>query len=486
MLKKTPQELIRIVFIAISGTEALFFLFNNVEMREGLDDCIFLLPLTVMLCLLLFRNLIEYQKGGIALKIFYVVCACRYLVQPLLILNASGQTGYYMPSIKYSWSYYVAVFTMCVELLISSFIINKYYKRYCKDVTRDNKNYYKYPKRNISISGWMVIGFLAVILLVRINYVIPNMNIILFKDSTGDGVWYEAIIMNCIKAFFFVQIMQLVKNTWSGKSRILYYVVAVALAFLNFGMYFGTGRAYTAMTLIATIAIYFYVYPNNKAATMVFLVPVGIICIFTMFVNKQFGVEVGDFESSVITPVVLSDFVELYTGGPWQYASGFEAAFGRWLPDIGMIVAGAIQKFALVNIPGFQWLRNIEYACTSLYGGEVYAWDYYHTTLGIYGNSQILSGAMEILVSCGNIFGWFVAIAYHIWVTKKLVQYECNGKILEDIRYRYYNVWMGVAFGMQFCYSPMLLLWVWSKFALFYKLLLLANDRIHLSLGRIK
>ena len=472
---------VRCVLVIIGFLEGIVLLFFGNNLREGLGECLWLLPVTFSICFLLKAAVFDFHKDGIALKIYYTVLVCRYLILPYTIYLSNGETGYYMPSVNYSISYWVAIIVMCLELIISVVVIEKTYMKTYKKTKHRIYNTNKYKCNTITSGGWIIIAILCLILLVRINYVIPSTNIILIKDSADDaGVWYEAIIVNCIKAFGFAMLMQKIYKSKGSKINIIYYIMAVVLALANFGIYYGSNRAYIVMTLIATLFIYMYIYPQYKLVSMAVLIPVGIVCVVTMFINKQFGVELSDFSTSTLSIQSISNIIELYVGGPWNYASGFEAAFGRYLPDIGMIIAGYIQKFALANIPGFKWLRYIEYACTPLYGTDVYAWDAYQTSLGIYGNSQILSGVMEILVMYGLGIGWIVSFVYQIWISRMIVKIECYGKLLYDIGYKYMYAWLGVMFGMYMCYSPALLLWVWSKFALFYWLMLKFNDKIRL------
>lgn len=470
------------IISAIALLETIFLLYNVIikgkSLRPGLDDCLFLLPLSVVVCLGLFGEIIQYHKNGVALKIYYIVSIARYMVLPLLIYFSNGECNRYMPSPRDYRSYYVAVIIMCIELITAAYIITRTYNKILTKTQAVIESPNKYRCKYITAGGWLTLGILFAILVVRSKYVIPSTNIILFKDAADDtGVWYEAIIVNCLKAFIFAELMQYIYKAKSQKIKTIYYVLAVVFAFLNFGVYYGSNRAYIVMTLIATLAVYFYIYPDNKTITLIMLIPVGLICVVTMFVNKQFGVELSDFSATTLSVKTISNIVELYVGGPWNYASGFEATFGRWLPDFGMIIASFIQKFALSRIPGFKWLQLIENASSSVYGGDKYAWDAYQSSMGIYGNSQILSGVMEPLVMWGNVFGWFVAVAYHIWVIKMLVKCECMGKTLDDIRYRYLYVWLGVMFGMHACYSPALLLWIWSKFALFFWVIVWLNDK---------
>ena len=470
--------LTRMIAIVVGIIESAILFFTPQPIRAGLDQCLFMLPAAVVMVLVVYPNILGLHKGGIALKIYYCVVMIRYMVLPWLILISKGKCGYYMPAVKSPYSYWFAIILMVIELFISISVINKHY--YIEEDKILNKiEMRKYPGKSISGVGVVVIGMLVLLLIVRANYVIPSMNIILIKDANADaGVWYEAIIMNCLKAFLFASIMQVIYKLRSAKDKFLYFFIAVVLALLNFGIYFGSNRAYIVMTLIATVFIYLHIYPEYKFVSLVALIPVGVICVFTMFVNKQFGLEVSEMTSSVVDIAGVSNIIELYVGGPWNYASGLEAVTGRYLPDVGMIIASFLQKFALLNIPGFKWLRHIENSMTPMYGTDVYAWDAYHTSLGIYGNSQILSGSTEILVMFGWIIGILMVFVYQYWVSKMLIRIDCRAKhINHDMRYKYMYVWLGVMFGMFYCYSPALLLWVWSKFAMFYWLLVYANDK---------
>lgn len=485
MSKVNSTTIVKNLIILLALIESFLLMLTSRQMRSGLDECIWLLPLTLALCFALRGNTFEYHKNGIALKVYYCIVVVRYLVLPFTIYLSHGETGRYMPSVKTPVSYWVSIIIMCMELIISVHIISKYYTIYLIKESRNATDVKKYHSNSITTGGWVIVGVLACILIARANYVIPSVNIILIKDAAEEsGVWYEAIIVNCLKAFAFAMLMQAIYKKKGTGVRTSYYVLAVVFALANFGIYFGSNRAYIVMTLIATIYVYMYIYPEYKTVSTIALIPVGIICVFTMFVNKQFGVEVTDFSTSVLSAKSISNIIELYVGGPWNYASGFEATFGRWLPDIGMIIASYIQKFALTNIPGFKWLHIIENSCTSLYGTDVYAWDAYQKTLGIFGNSQILSGVMEIVVMFGHLVGWILSFGYQVWVSKMVVKIECRAKVLDDIGYKYLYAWLGVMFGMYMCYSPALMLWIWSKFVLFYWLLLKFNDKIRIGKER--
>ena len=477
-MKKIVSWVIKNLILILSLSESVFLLFCHRPMREGLDDCIFLLPLTVFVCFLAAGQIYRYHRSGIGLKIFYALIVIRYLVLPFTIYLSYGETDYYMSSAVSPSSYHVAVLVMCIELIIAVAVIARYYPRVYR-LTSVRQQPLPKPPKTITPAGWMVLAFLFIIVLIRINYVIPSMNIILFKHSDANaGVWYEDIIISCIKAFLFAGFMQYVMNHKSSTHQLLYYLIAVLLAFLNFGMYFGSNRAYIVMTLIATLTIYFYVYPEYRKISAIVLVPAGLFCVATMFVNKQFGESLSSFSVTQLSAKKISNLIELYVGGPWNYASGFEATVGRYLPDLGMMTASTINKFALANIPGFRWLRGIESGCGSCYPGSSYAWEVYQSSMGRYGHSQILSGPMEILMIFGRAAGWLLSVVYQFVAVRLLIKADCIEKTVLDVKAKYLFAWLGIMLGMHWCYSPLLLLWIWSKFALFYGLILLVNNRI--------
>ncbi|OLS41096.1 hypothetical protein [Bacillus sp. MRMR6] len=463
----TDNNLILRTFLFFIGLVEFIFIALRPVPREGLD-LLFLLPLTFAACVLIFGKIIIFHKGGIGLKVFYTIIIIRYLISPFFISITEGYRNIHMVDVTAA-SNYLATLIICVELIIACIVINFFWERYvnkAKLQVNVRGNNFKW----LSLGGILLCTFLILIIALRSNRFIPTMGIFFLKEPTIDLGSYEALVVKCLTAFFFVNSL-----IWARKniSKSLYPLVVVYFfAFLNIGIYFGSNRSFVVQTILATVLIYLYVFPKQKKAILVFLAPMSIYIILDMYFKKQFGVDIANTNGFDISLKEISNIIENYTNGIWPMASILDASYSmRSSISVLTPIKDFVESFYPFRIPGLIWIRDLFNpinSTTDIYLSYLYPWSP--------GAMITLSGQMWIYG--GPVFGWLFAILGNVMMVFLLVRMETMSQIVEDVKYKYMYVFMSVVMGLIMCYCLITIVWSWSKFVLFYFLILKMNDYI--------
>ncbi|WP_349404111.1 hypothetical protein [Clostridium perfringens] len=457
---------LKVIFIIV-GIVSTIFLISQGMVRNGLEY-IFMLPLTFSLCVLAFGDIIDYHNGGVGLKVFYSVIVIRYIISPVLIVLTEGAKNPHMIDVS-SNSNRLSVIIISCELVIACLTIKLSWKKCLAKAKKTNIKY----KRNIkglSIWGVIFIGLLGSFILLRANRFFPSMGILFIKEPSADLGSFEAIFIRCFKSLLFVLTLIWVKNTRKKSDMIFYNALVFLAVFFNIAIYFGSNRSFILQTAITTIFIYLAAFPNKKKIAIIFLVPISIIIVSTMFVKKQFGVELSSYSEANVSISEVSNIAESYTNGIWPMASILDASTQlRSEVTLGTPIKDTVMGFFPTYIPGLSWIRDCVSSLKStpdIYMDYLYPWNR--------GAMVTLSGQMWMYG--GKYFGWILAIIANIVMVYLLVRVETLGREVEDLKYKYLYVWLSSLFGLIMCYCAITILWCWSQFGLFYHLLLKVND----------
>lgn len=464
------------IIITLLSIVAFFesaYLFLESAPRKGLD-LIFALPLVFGLCLLYFgKKILPYHENGFGLKIYYSIAIVRYIIQPFLILISRGHLGVRMPEAQKD-SYPVAVLIYCIEIVIACLAISKYYPAFTKKYESS-----KGLKRQIPLNyvGKSVILIYILFLVVRLPSWYPGMKILGLKEATSDiAVVFDATIFNCVKVFIFIYF--LVKSKMNvripAKFR-FYFSLAVIAGLFNFLTYFGSNRSFIYETAIATILIMIYAYPQYRKRVLVLSIPFAIIIMFVSFVTKQFAVENMVTVTAVNTETAVSNIIEEYANGLWTVARSYQSSIGLSSTESAEALLGDISDGlqGLSDLPGFKALN--ESLSTLRSSSEIFK-----NSLGQPDDrGQMLSLSGGFLIVGGEMFGWAVLLIGNYLMIMLLVYMEVLSKATGDLYYKYMYLWMSVLMGLVHCYCLQTIIYCWSKFILFYWLVLFINRKFN-------
>ena len=462
---------ITIIFIVISFVESIYIAISNTP-RSGLEY-MWLLPFTFGICLLCFNKIILYHKGGIGLKVYYFIAIVRYMITPFLILLTNGVTSQSRMPAPFPTSYFIGIIIECAEIIIACYTISRWYPKYIYKFEKDHN--YNNDTEKLNFGGYIAIAIMLIILLARINVWLPELNILMLREGNGEIViLLEATILNCLKALIFVILLSKVSRyTRKNKEFYILFILMIISAIFNFTTYFGSNRSFIVETAIASIFIIIAVFPEYKKRIIVITVPIAIIIITSMFVTKQFGIEeVESFNSTMVSLEDTSNIIEEYTNGPWTIAMSYESSIGLPLNTSFQAFLKDISDSLIVvsEVPGLKWIRILTEEMKS---SATIMKQYFQT----YDRGQMLSFSGGILIAGGWLFGWILLPLANYFAIRVLTKMEVLSKLTRNVYYKYMYLWMAILMGLTHCYCMQTLIYCWSKFILFYWLILKINNK---------
>lgn len=464
---KNNNYFVKIVaFIALIES---YYIYNEPIPRKGLDF-LFIIPLIFVLCILIFgKKIIPYCKHGLGLKIYYFIVIIRYVVQPFLIVISCGKLNFRMPEASAS-SYPIAILIYCIELVIACVVIQKWYPIYIKK-HQNNEKIEKEMVLNSYGKGILMVYFLF--LLIRFSSWFPGMNILGIKESTSDtAVVFDATIFNCIKVFIFIFFIIKAKKNSKNKDRFkTYFLISIITGLLNFLTFFGSNRSFIYETAIATIAIFIYSFPQFKKGLSLVLLPFVIFLMFGTYVTKQFGTDYVTTIATENTQSLASNIVEEYSNGLWTVARSYQSSIGLSAITSAEAFAKDISNgfSGLSDLPGFKTINN------QLVGLRSSSDIFKNSLIQEDDRGQMLSLSGGFLIIGGELFGWLFLFLGNYLMIMLLVNMEAASKTTNDLYYRYMYIWMSILMGLVHCYCLQTIIFCWSKFILFYWIILYFN-----------
>jgi hypothetical protein len=459
--------------IALVGLIAMLFVGLNPQPREGLEF-LWLLPLSFAICLLLFSKIIDCHKGGVGLKILYVIIIIRYIVSPVLITVTKEVTGslWIFPS---SDGYHFAIAISIVELFVCCITIKYFWEKCYKNirVTVESNNK---SNQNISLTfgGLLIISILMIIILSRgLEGVLSSFGFLMLKGKyTVEYVDnYAVVTIQVLKSFIFICIVSWAFKKYQKKNNILWMLVACVAAFFNVTTYFGYNRSLIFQTAAASIFTLYAAFPKMKKTITLMIVPVVVAVLYSLITIKQFGLSAQSVSLFNLASLKnWSNTIESYVNGMWPLASSFDAANAlRYKMTLFTVLRDITDNFFLFKVPGFMWVNNGLSDITS----TVQLYNTY--TFPATGSMIPLAGQMWFYG--GFILGPFLTIAANVLVIYLLVKFEIISKLQKNIQTTFLYSWLASLFGLIMCYCLITLWWSMSKFAFFLIIVFWINNK---------
>jgi hypothetical protein len=455
--------------LAVIAFVESYYIYNMAIPRNGMDF-LFIVPLIFAFCVLVFgKKILPYHEKGIGLKIYYGIILIRYLIHPFLIILSHGRLNQRMPEARED-SYPIAIIIYGIEILIACIAIKHWFPKYTRMYSKDYNSKEQIP---LNSYGQNVLIVFSAFLLIRFNSWVPGLKILGLKEAFSSVlVVFDATIFNCLKVFAFIFLLIKAKNCINHKINFRVYFGLVLIASLfNFISYFGNNRSFIYETAIATIVILIYSFPQFKKKLLVGLLPVALIMIFFSFTNKQFAADNIITYKSQDNNTIISNIVEEYSNGLWTVARSYQASIGlsektsaeAFIKDFSDGFSG------LADLPGFKAIIN------DLSGLRSSA-DVFKDSLKQRGDrGQMLALSGGFLIMGGKILGWPFLIVGNYLMLIFVVKMDVASKIVKDLYYKYMYIWMSILMGLVHCYCMQTILFCWSKFILFYWIILFFN-----------
>lgn len=443
------------------------WLINQPAPRQGLEY-IWLIP-AVFLFSIHYWGQIFYFRKGLGLNIYLIISIIRYLLQPLLICLSEGELNNRMPNAE-ATAYEIAIIIYILECIIAFKTINHYYKiEFQKFQLIEKKNYLN--NFNINTLAWSIIFIYIAILLLRFNTWFPGLNIIGLKYGIDRSLVLDASFFNVIKCFLFIYLLIKAKNS---KKKYLF-LLAIIAGIFNFTSYFGSNRSFIFETALSTIIILISTYPQYKTKIISVTAPFAIIIILYMYITKQFNVDnISDYSIDNDSDILhqYSNIIEEYVNGLWTVARTYQASF-----DLPM--EASISAITKDIMDGLSSLRDMPFLKTEIFpltdsllsSSDIFKRSL-HTPLE-YAQMMSFSGGMFIIF--GLFWGWPLMVIANICIIRFLVRMDIRSISSNNLYYKYLYIWMSCLLGLTHCYCLQTIIYCWSKFILFFWIILFVS-----------
>ena len=434
--------------------------------RIGLEY-MWTLPLIFGICIIKWGEIFS-RKHGIGLYIFLFIETIRYLVQPILICLSNGELNHRMPK-ALPESYQTAIIIYIIECITSFTVIYYFYPRPIKLKRSLPKINIKY---HINTGGWIIVSIFLLILIGRINVWIPELKILGIKEGIDKGLVLDASFFNVIKCFFFIFFL-----TKAYKTRNPVYIsIAIMLGLFNILSYFGKNRSFIVETAITTIYLFILTFPRYKKVILTSFTPVALLIIGFTFITKQFGVEnISEYNVSVSSKDIIleySNIIEEYVNGLWTVARSYQAS-------LNLPWELSLSSFVKDIMDGISGLKDLPFLKTNLFpltDSLLSSSDIFKLSLKTHFEyAQMLSFSGGMFIIGGTLFGWPLMIISNFLMIRLLVYVDSHSIMYGNLYNKYIYIWMSCLMGLIHCYCMQTIIFCWSKFILFFWIILFIN-----------
>lgn len=356
--------------LAVSALATLIICVNPI-IDKGLE-LLFLLPLSCVVCLVLFWQTIEKTINQIGILMLYIIVGIRYIISPLLMsISQSTVAGLECSS----FSYFLAIISAIIELFVLFIILKKLYSNL--DTTELFEQYQdEIHEPRISLIGIVVFAAMCGLLLIRghMDNVLSHISFLSnFKYAKEELYTYDFQCFMSLKTIIILLLITFFYKCYRVSSRMtkpIWIILTLVVAMINIAFYDNTARAVLVITALSTMTILFRLFPSNKKmfgfillVAMVFLVGTIFMTDTLYFFNNE-GVFVLNGGSSIQH---LSNIVELYCNGITNVAYGFErynqagnlitidTYFSDFISQIGFLSFPGLRAilFMVKDVPNF-------------------------------------------------------------------------------------------------------------------------------------
>lgn len=320
MISKKTEVFISMIIVIISTIMA-FYVGNNVK-HNGYNN-LFLLPLLFGVMYVIFISPIRRRLNNIFIHIFIVVSFTRYIVLPYLIVS----TGFYggrSSVAPQNESFLKAINLMSYELIIVSFFVYIIFRKY-KNNNSNNEIITILPKSNflyvIFISTSLLLGLLFPQSLRSFGFLkVPTGLLDLGESSIIISIITYSLVVT--KFLIFILAMSFIHKKYLKNKLPIYVFISLFLVLFSMSIFFGDNRSDFIITSIASVLLFYRLYPHTIKYT---IVPLGV---FSLIILSS----LNDYRGNVTVTgggnelLDLTGNLQVYLAGPYNVAIAIEAA----------------------------------------------------------------------------------------------------------------------------------------------------------------
>lgn len=395
----------------------------------------FTLPLSFLICLLVFKDVIPYQEGGYALKVFFFFCALRYVFMPFF----TCRVGYFATRWSSS-AFSYAIFIQVVELLTSFIVIKFSYRkqllRISKNIAQKSSMFYE----ELTFGGLLVILVSLALMAIRgISSLVAGMRFFVITEGIEREAYYgyDRWMAQTMQAFLAVVITSYFQKRNVKKESIWNLIIPLIVCLLSCTVVFGNNRMIVFYFAFSALSILSVSFTKYKKAFSALIVAALSVVIFSFTMVKQYGVDMSQ--------ETIDEEEWVYAGHLSTYVSSTEAIAKVY--DMYAITGDRMEPFTLFadiydktvifELP-FIRFREIE-SITPSY------------RLAMTGH-EVVPAAGQALYYGGYAFGWLLEILCFWFVITMLIKCEIHSKLEVNLANRYLYTWISIVFAMVMCY----------------------------------
>lgn len=316
---KSKLDILISSIIFVISTVISFYIANNTE-HPGYKN-LFLLPLIYGVVYVLFITPIRGRLNNIYIYVFIIVSFTRYVLLPLLITLTKLYGGRSLiPPMDESFrtAIYLMSYEMIIVFLFSYWIFRKY-------KAPNNDGIINYPKSTI-----VYIIFIGLSLLLSLIFPASLNSFSFLKvGSNFTGLGEVSIVISFItyllvisKFLIFLLVLNYLKKRYEMNNNKIYVILSLMFVFINITIFFGNNRADYLITTIASVLLFFKLYPSFIRRTIIPLIIIAIIV--TTYINENRNhTTLTDGEDSLLD---ITNTLQIYLAGPYNVAISIEAA----------------------------------------------------------------------------------------------------------------------------------------------------------------
>lgn len=308
------EKLSKIALVIISFV--LFFLcYDYITDKSFQYRLIALIPIVFSLLMLIFSQKIKLNGAG-EMTIF-IVCIFRYIVSPLVFLSkreiCEFATAYnYMDN---------AVFYMLFEM-ICIVVLLVFYR----------------PRENVSVKNYNLSKhFTFFLVIVALGIFATNRNVtgnfnLLSEDNLGANDFEREsnvviLIWQATLTYIYAIAIFSIYKSKKIRHRIVYSILLCAIyTIIIFTGQSSISRWYTVVTISASIAVFFKLYPNYRKSIAISLVVPGVVLIVAATIIKNTTIGYGAGFDTTMESIFDVNLMDIYFAGPVSVNSGIGAS----------------------------------------------------------------------------------------------------------------------------------------------------------------
>ncbi|NJP37454.1 O-antigen polymerase [Alkalicoccus luteus] len=319
-LKDGLLNSVRIIIFIIGISSTLYIAYN---VSHPGYDYLYLLPLIYSILFTYIISPILFKKKNIFLIVFSIYTFVRYIILPTLIVYSNHYDGRSsIPPLDSSFE--LAIWLLIYEMIIICTVLYLLFKNcdlnsdiHTRKINGPN-NYFIYI---VFISITFILVLLQPSTLQSFYFLIPPDGLVNWTEGSliSSIIFYFLVIS---KFIVFVLLMSFFYKKYLLTNSKIYILLSFLVTFMNIFIIFGSNRANFIITAVASMVLFYKLYPKQSRIASIVLVIFIILSVSLISVHRDHATYT-DGNNQIVD---VTNTLQIYMGGPYNVAIATEAA----------------------------------------------------------------------------------------------------------------------------------------------------------------